>query len=53
MGKCFLEAGDDFCKLDYKNEDLSDLPVKLDRSRIMTVGRKAVNTFCRSFINTI
>lgn len=40
--KCFLEAGDDFCKLEYKNEDLSDLTIKLDRSKILTSGRKAV-----------
>ncbi len=36
----FLEAGDDFCKLDYQNEDLSDLTIKLDRSKILTTGRK-------------
>lgn len=38
--KCFLEAGDDFCKLDYTKEDMSDLTIKLDRSKIMTTGRK-------------
>ena len=43
--KCFLEAPDDFCKLDYKNEDLSDLTIKLDRSKITTVGRKAVEGY--------
>ncbi|KOS16634.1 putative dipeptidyl peptidase 3 [Escovopsis weberi] len=43
--KCFLEAGDDFCKLDYKADDLSDLTIKLDRSKILTVGRKAVSDF--------
>ena len=40
--KCFLEAGDDFCKLDYSKDDLSDLTIKLDRSKIITTGRKAV-----------
>ncbi|KAK3335550.1 putative dipeptidylpeptidase III [Cercophora scortea] len=40
--KAFLEAGDDFCKLEYKNDDLSDLTIKLDRSKILTNGRKAV-----------
>ena len=40
--KTFLAAGDDFCKLSYTKEDLSDLTVKLDRSKITTVGRKAV-----------
>ncbi|CAK7230471.1 hypothetical protein SBRCBS47491_007596 [Sporothrix bragantina] len=43
--KCFLEAGDDFCKLDYKNDDLSDLTIKLDRSKILTTGRKAVGDY--------
>jgi dipeptidyl-peptidase-3 len=43
--KCFLDAPDNFCKLDYKNEDLSDLTIKLDRSKITTVGRKAVEAY--------
>ncbi|KAI1759744.1 putative dipeptidylpeptidase III [Hypoxylon sp. FL1150] len=40
--QCFLEAGDDFCKLDYKGDDLTDLKISLDRSKILTAGRKAV-----------
>ncbi|TPX14262.1 uncharacterized protein E0L32_000656 [Thyridium curvatum] len=43
--RCFLEAGDDFCKLVYKNDDLSDLTIHLDRSKILTTGRKAVGDF--------
>lgn len=43
--KCFLDAPGDFCKLDYKNEDLSDLKIKLERSKITTVGRKAVEEY--------
>ena len=43
--KCFLDAPENFCKLDYKNEDLSDLTIKLDRSKITTVGRKAVEAY--------
>ena len=43
--KSFLEAGDDFCKLDYKEADLSDLTIHLDRSKILTSGRKAVGDF--------
>lgn len=43
--KCFLNAPDDFCKLDYKKEDLSDLTVRLDRNKILTVGRKAVEDY--------
>lgn len=35
-----MEAGDDFCKLDYQNDDLSDLTISLDRSKILTTGRK-------------
>jgi hypothetical protein len=38
--KCFLEAGNDFCKLDYNEEDLSDLTINLDRSKILTTGRE-------------
>lgn len=38
--KCFLEAGEGFCQLDYAAEDLSDLTIKLDRSKILTHGRK-------------
>ncbi|KAI9903085.1 hypothetical protein N3K66_002437 [Trichothecium roseum] len=43
--KCFLEAGDDFCKLDYKEADLSDLTIKLDRTKILTAGREAVGKY--------
>lgn len=43
--KCFLDAGEDFCKLDYQKEDLSDLTIKLDRHKITTVGRKAVEAY--------
>lgn len=43
--KCFLEAGDDFCKLDYTKDDLSDLTIKLDRSKILTSGREAVGKY--------
>ncbi|TVY26519.1 putative dipeptidyl peptidase [Lachnellula hyalina] len=43
--KCFLESSEPFCKLDYKNDDLSDLTIKLDRSKILTAGRKAVEAY--------
>ncbi|EQB50489.1 peptidase family M49 [Colletotrichum gloeosporioides Cg-14] len=43
--QCFLQAGDDFCKLEYKNDDLSDLEIKLDRSKILTTGREAVGKY--------
>ncbi|KAF4123373.1 hypothetical protein GMORB2_6074 [Geosmithia morbida] len=43
--KCFLEAEDNFCKLDYTKDDLSDLTIKLDRSKILTAGRDAVGKY--------
>jgi dipeptidyl-peptidase-3 len=43
--KCFLESKEEFCKLDYKNDDLSDLTIKIDRSKILTAGRKAVEAY--------
>ena len=42
--KTFIEAGDGFCVLDYSEDDLSDLTIKLDRSKILTVGRPAVES---------
>lgn len=41
----FLRAGGDFCKLDYTKDDLSDLTISLDRSKIASHGRPAVNKF--------
>lgn len=43
--KCFLEAKDDFCKLHYTTDDLSDLTIELDRSKILTAGRTAVGEY--------
>ncbi|KJZ73541.1 hypothetical protein HIM_07097 [Hirsutella minnesotensis 3608] len=43
--KCFLEARDDFCQLDYTKDDLSDLTIKLDRSKILSAGREAVANY--------
>lgn len=44
--QCFLQAGDDFCKLESSSaNDLSDLKIKLDRSKILTTGRKAVGAY--------
>lgn len=36
----FLEAEDDFCTLESTKDDLSDLIIRLDRSKILTAGRK-------------
>ncbi|KAI0164787.1 peptidase family M49 [Xylariaceae sp. FL1272] len=43
--QCFLQAGDDFCKLEYEGDDLSGAVIKLDRSKIPTTGRKAVGDY--------
>lgn len=41
----FLRAGKDFCWLDYKEDDLSDLTVRINRDKITTIGRKAVEEY--------
>ncbi|TKA22224.1 hypothetical protein B0A50_08093 [Salinomyces thailandicus] len=41
----FLRAGHDFCKLEYSKDDLSDLKIHLDRSKIQTHGKPAVDAF--------
>lgn len=43
--RTFLDAGDDFVKLVYNKEDLSDLEIHLDRSKILTHGRRAVEKY--------
>ena len=43
--KTFLDAGDSFCRLDGKNDDLSDLTIHLDRNKILTHGRPAVEAY--------
>ncbi|KAJ6164294.1 dipeptidyl peptidase 3 [Penicillium chermesinum] len=43
--RTFLEAGDDFVKLSYTKEDLSDLEIKLDRSKILSHGRPAIEKY--------
>ncbi|CAK4032047.1 probable dipeptidylpeptidase III [Lecanosticta acicola] len=41
----FLEAGPEFCKLDYSKDDVSDIVIRLDRDKIESHGRPAVNRF--------
>lgn len=41
----FLEAGPEFCELKYSKDDLSDLVIFLDRTKIESHGRPAVNKF--------
>lgn len=43
--RCFLDAGNDFCKLKYEKDDLSDMTIALDRGKILTTGRKAVEAY--------
>lgn len=43
--KTFLDAGEGFTVLDYTSDDLSDLTVKMDKEKILTVGRKAVEAY--------
>ncbi|KAL1978028.1 hypothetical protein VTN31DRAFT_887 [Thermomyces dupontii] len=44
----FLRAGDDFVKLHYTKDDLSDLEIHLDRSKILTHGRPAVEKYLQT-----
>ncbi|KAK4993816.1 hypothetical protein LTR50_000029 [Elasticomyces elasticus] len=44
--KTFLSAGPEFCSLDYADADtLSDLTIKIDRNKIVSHGRPAVESF--------
>ncbi|KAJ5655589.1 Dipeptidyl-peptidase 3 [Penicillium longicatenatum] len=43
--RTFLAAGDDFVKLSFTKDDLSDLEIRLDRSKILTHGRPAVEKY--------
>ena len=40
--QAFLDAGDDFTKLQYTMDDLSDLTIRVDRNKILSHGRPAV-----------
>ena len=41
----FLSAGKEFCELQYTQDDLSDLKVHIDRTKIQSLGRPAINAF--------
>lgn len=43
--RTFLDAGDDFCVLKHQKDDLSDLEIYLDRSKILSHGRPAVEKY--------
>lgn len=43
--RTFLNAGVEFCELEFKEDDLSDLTIRLERSRILDLGRQAVDAY--------
>jgi dipeptidyl-peptidase-3 len=43
--RTFLNAGVEFCELEYTKDDLSDLTIRLERSRILDLGRLAVEDY--------
>ncbi|OCK78914.1 dipeptidyl-peptidase III [Lepidopterella palustris CBS 459.81] len=43
--RTFLDAGVEFCELESKEEDLSDLTIRLERSKILSLGRPAVEKY--------
>lgn len=45
--RTFLDAGAGFCELHHAKDDLDDLTIALDRSKILSHGRPAVETYLR------
>ena len=43
--RTFLNAGVEFCQLEWEKEDLSDLTIRLERDRILDLGRPAVDDY--------
>jgi dipeptidyl-peptidase-3 len=43
--RTFLNAGVEFCQLEWEKEDLSDLTIRLERNRILDLGRPAVDDY--------
>ena len=43
--RTFMSAGDNFCELKSTKDDLSDLEIYLDRSKILSHGRPAVEDY--------
>lgn len=41
----FLSAGKDFCRLEYEKDDLDDLTIFIDRHKILSHGRPAVEAY--------
>jgi dipeptidyl-peptidase III len=43
--RTFLNAGVEFCELEYTKDDLSDLTIRLERSKILSHGRPAIEDY--------
>jgi dipeptidyl-peptidase-3 len=43
--RTFLNAGVEFAELEWTADDLSDLTIRIERSRILDLGRKAVEEY--------
>ncbi|OCL02516.1 dipeptidyl-peptidase III [Glonium stellatum] len=43
--RTFLNAGVEFCELESSADDLSDLTIRLERSKILSLGRPAVEKY--------
>ncbi|KAF2735504.1 dipeptidyl-peptidase III [Polyplosphaeria fusca] len=43
--RTFLNAGVEFCELEHTEKDLSDLTIRLERSKILSHGRPAVEKY--------
>jgi dipeptidyl-peptidase-3 len=43
--RTFLNAGVELCQLEWEKDDLSDLTIRLERSRILDLGRPAVDEY--------
>ncbi|KAF2667635.1 dipeptidyl-peptidase III [Microthyrium microscopicum] len=43
--RTFLDAGKEFASLDYTKDDLSDLTVRIERNKILSLGRPAVESY--------
>lgn len=43
--RTFLNAGVEFCELESNTEDLSDLTIRLERSKILSLGRPVVEKY--------
>jgi dipeptidyl-peptidase-3 len=43
--RTFLNAGVEFCQLEWEKDDLSDLTIRLERDRILDLGRPAVDDY--------